>query len=58
MVAAKMLLAIAGLFRVVRFTTFAFLRRLERGRRFVWNDTRAGNPRAACLQQDGFWCRI
>jgi hypothetical protein len=28
-VAAKTLLAVAGLFRVVGFTTFAFLRRLE-----------------------------
>jgi hypothetical protein len=30
-VAAKTLLAMAGLFRIVGFTTFAFLRRLERG---------------------------
>ena len=32
MVAAKTLLAMAGLFGVVEFTTFAFLRRLERGK--------------------------
>jgi hypothetical protein len=31
-VAAKTFLAIAGLFGVVGFTTFAFLRRLERGK--------------------------
>ena len=30
-VAAKTLLAMAGLFRIVGFTTFAILRRLERG---------------------------
>jgi hypothetical protein len=58
MVGAKTLLAIAGLFRVVGFATFAFLR-CECGRAFrldrcpLVRETRAQLARA-----DEFWCQI